>query len=137
MAGANVEELVELRCVEVRRRAEPREPGVVDEDVDVSCLGHQALYAFGATDIGRDESRPSARQLNLLDYRSASVGVPSVDENGRPLGRELNRNGTADAGRCSRDERDLALKVVAGCGWHGVSNLCTDLSNSSTLDTVV
>ena len=57
-AHVAVEQVVEGRLVEIRRRAEPRGPGVVDQDVDDPDLVDQGSHRGHVVEVGGHESCP-------------------------------------------------------------------------------
>src|SRR5207247_4494500 len=74
--GADVagEQRVERLDFEVRRYAEPGEPGVVDQDVNLADSLDQALEVGWIAEVGADEARLAARGGKCVDSLGASGG---------------------------------------------------------------
>ena len=90
-AHVAVEEIVERCLVQIRRRPEPRSPGVVDQDVHGSDLFDQASHRRYVLQIGCHEPRPAPLPLDLPDHFGPSLGVPAVHDDvpavaGQPQG---------------------------------------------------
>ena len=120
--GADVadEQGVERGHVKVRGRAEPREPGVVHQHVNLRDVVDQALQRREVGNIGRDETRAPTCGGDHVHRLGATGGVTPVDDHFGALSRQLNGDGAADAGRRPRDEGSLVLQVphgvLLGCG---------------------
>ena len=74
------EHRVERGDVELRGRAEERDPGVVDQDVDVADVARQALHVGGVAQVGGDEAGLAAGGGDLLDRLARRAGVAAVDD---------------------------------------------------------
>jgi hypothetical protein len=94
--------------------AEERDPGVVDEDVNVADVAGQALNVGGIAQVGRDEARLAAGGGDLLDGLGAARGVAAVDQDLRAVAGQLQRDRAADARRRPGDERPLSFEIVRG-----------------------
>ena len=66
--------------VELCGRAEERDPGVVDQDVDVADLARQPLHVGSIGEVGGDEAGLPASGLDLLDRLGASCLVTAVND---------------------------------------------------------
>ena len=108
------EHLVERGDVELRGRAEERDPGVVDQDVDVADVARQALHVGGVAEVGGDEAGLAAGGGDLLDRLGAARGVAAVDEDLGPVPGQLQRDRATDARRRAGDQRPLPFEVVLG-----------------------
>src|SRR5437667_8858713 len=98
--GADVagEQRVERLDFEVRRYAEPGEPGVVDQDVNLADSLDQALEVGWIAEVGADEARLAARCGNCVDSLGASGGVAAMDDDGAALAGRRHPCGTRRAG---------------------------------------
>jgi hypothetical protein len=96
-------------------------PGVVDEDVDVTGLVDQALNIDRVADLGGNEPRFSARHFDRIDGLGTALRIAAVDDDLGSLTCQLNSDRTADAGRCARDERSLAVELLDLSGSHDCS----------------
>ena len=74
--------LVEYGRIELCRRAEGRDPGVVDQDADVASL---ALHVGWVAEAGSDESGLAAVGGDLLDRLRAARGLAAVDQGLGPV----------------------------------------------------
>src|SRR5881628_2333479 len=101
--------------IEVRRRAEPREPGVVDQHVDIADSFDQTLEVGWIAEVGTNEARPAARSGNRFYRLGASGGIAAMDDDLGAVAGQLQGDRTADPGRRARHEGLLALEV-AGLG---------------------
>src|SRR5204862_5771022 len=112
--GADVagEQGVERLDFEVRRCAEPGEPGVVDQDVNLAHSLDQALEIGWIAEVGADEARLAARGGNRVDSLGASGGVAAMDDDLGAVAGQLQGYCTADAGRRARHEGLLTLEVT-------------------------
>jgi len=82
---------------------EPGEPGVVDQDVNVTGRFDQALQVGGIAQVGSDKARPATRAVidSTVSRRGRRRGMD--DDLGAVAG-QLDGNRTADAGRSRRHE---------------------------------
>jgi hypothetical protein len=110
--GLAGEQRVERLDFEVRRCAEPGEPGVVDQDVNLADSLDQALEVGWIAEVGADEARLAARSGNRVDSLGASGGVAAMDDDLGAVAGQLQGYCTADAGRRARHEGFLTLKVT-------------------------
>src|SRR5437667_12420082 len=112
--GADVagEQRVERLDFEVRRYAEPGEPGVVDQDVNLADSLDQALEVGWIAEVGADEARLAARSGNRVDSLGASGGVAAMDDDLGAVAGQLQGDRAADAGRRARHEGLLTLEVT-------------------------
>src|SRR5207302_9536492 len=80
--GADVagEQRVERLDFEVRRCAEPGEPGVVDQDVNIADSFDETLEVGWIAEVRADEARPPAQGGNRFDGLGASGGVAAMDD---------------------------------------------------------
>src|SRR6202008_4530394 len=101
---------VEGGDVELRGRSEARNPGVVDEDVDVADLARKPPHVVDVAEIGSNEARPAPRGGDLSDRLGAAVGVSAVNENLGPFPGELDRDRATDTGRRACDQGPLPLE---------------------------
>jgi hypothetical protein len=69
------EHLVERRDVELCGRSEERDPGVVDQDVDLADVACQALHVGDVAEVGSEEAGFAARGGDFLDRLGAAVLV--------------------------------------------------------------
>ena len=88
------EKPIEGRHVELRRRSEPGEPGVVDQDVDPADLLDQTLQLGRIAEIGGHEARLAALGCDGVNDCFTTAGVASVHDDfgavaGELLGRRL------------------------------------------------
>jgi len=95
----------------ISRRAEPGEPGVVDQDVDVAGLPSQPQRLCGFAQVGADESGRAAAVFDLGDHRGAPIGVAAVHDHRGALRGQLYRGSLADPRRRAGDQRDLAFQI--------------------------
>jgi hypothetical protein len=111
--GANVagEHLVEYRRIELRRRAESRDSGVVDQDVDVAGLACQPLHIGSIGEVGGDETGLAARGGDLLDRLCASFRVTAVNDDLGSIPGQLQRDRPTNARCRARHQRPLPFKV--------------------------
>ena len=70
--------LVERGDVELGGRAEERDPGVVDQNVDVADVSCQALNIGRVTEVGSDEAGLAAGVGDLLHGLGYAGGVAAV-----------------------------------------------------------
>ena len=98
--------------------AEQRDPGVVDQDVDVAYLACQALHVGGIAEVGSDEAGLAARAGDFLDRLGAARGVAAMNDDFRAVPGQLQRDCPADPGRRSRHQRPLPFEVALAHSWH-------------------
>ena len=103
------EQPIQRLGVQLCRRAEPGEAGVVDQDVDVADLLGEPQRFCGFAQVGGHESGRAAGVFDLGDHRAATGGVAAVHDHGGPLGGQLHGGGPADSRRRAGDQRDLAF----------------------------
>jgi hypothetical protein len=106
------EHLVERGDVELCGRAEQRDPGVVDQDVDVTNVAYQVLHVGGVAEVGSDEAGLAAGGRDLLDRLGAAYGVAAVNQDLGPVAGQLQRDCATDARRGARYQRPLPFEVV-------------------------
>jgi hypothetical protein len=106
------EHLVERGELELCGRAEKRDPGVVDQDVDVAGLARQPLHVGRVGEVGSDEARLPAGSSDLLDRLGTTRGVAAVNHDLRPVPGQLQRDRPTDARRRPGHQRPLPLQVV-------------------------
>src|SRR5207302_6117616 len=94
------------------RCAEPGEPGVVDQDVNLAASLEQALEVGWIAEVGADEARLAARGGNRVVSLGASGGVAAMDDDLGAVAGQLQGYCTADAGRRARHEGLLTLEVT-------------------------
>src|SRR5207247_10170983 len=99
--GADVagEQGVERGDIEVRRRAEPREPGVVDQHVNIANSFDQTLKVGWIAEVGTNEARPAARSGNRFYRLGGSGGIAAMDDDLGAVARQLQGDCRADPGR--------------------------------------
>src|SRR6185369_16422699 len=89
-----------------------REPGVVDQDVDVANFLGETLNACGVTEVSRDEAGAAALQLDFFDRLDAAPRVAAMHGDLCAIPRELKGDRAAEAGRRPRDEGLQAGEIV-------------------------
>ena len=72
--------------VEVGGGPEPGRPGVVDQDVDICDLVHEAVDFNGGGQVGGDEPRAAAPLLDRRDDLRPTGGVTAVHHDGEAFG---------------------------------------------------
>ena len=95
-AHVAVEQVVEGRLVEIRGGAEPRSPGVVDQDIHFADLVDQASHRRHVFEIGGHKTGAAPLRLDLSDHLGTTFGVAAVDDDlpavvGQAAGRSLGR----------------------------------------------
>ena len=112
--SANVagEHPVEGGHVELGRRGEARDTGVVDQDVGLAGVGRQALHAGWVAEVGTDEAGLAARGGDHLDRLRATRRVAAMNEDLGPVAGQLQRDRAADARRRAGHQRALPFKAV-------------------------
>jgi hypothetical protein len=89
-----------------RDEAVPREPGVVDENVQVAGLGDQASGLIGIGDVRLSGTAPelACNRLGLVPPGAVA------DDDLRTRARELARDRTADPSRSAGDKGELTVE---------------------------
>ena len=94
--------------------AEERDPGVVDQDVDVADLACQALHVGGVAEVGSDEAGLAAGGSDFLDRLGAARGVAAVNDDLRPVPGQLQRDRATDARTSRPSPAPVALRGCLG-----------------------
>src|SRR4029077_17581028 len=76
-----------------------REPGIVDEDIDISGLLGKPPDLFRIAKVGGEETRRAAGTFNFLDALRSALRVASVHDPSEPVGGQLQGDRTTDTGR--------------------------------------
>ena len=105
--AANRIEGRDLKCL---RGSPHREPGVVDQDVDVANLLGETGDARGVGEVGGDEVRATALQLDFFDRLDTALRVAAMHSDVGAIPRELKGDRATQAGCCSRDQRFQAMQ---------------------------
>jgi len=97
---------VEGGGVEIRGRAEPRDPAIVDEHLDVTHPLGEILDRLGVPEVRSHEGRRAAGVLDRSDGLGPAMGVAALDDDVEPLRGQADGRSAADAGGGSRDASD-------------------------------
>src|SRR5438105_5976334 len=80
---------VERGHFELGGRTEERDTSVVDQDVDVADVTCEALHVGDVAEVGSDEAGLAASGGDFLDRLGAARGVAAVNQDLRPVPRQL------------------------------------------------
>ena len=103
---------VERGDLELRGRAEERDPGVVDQDVHLADVVGQARHVGRVAEAGSDEAGLAASGSDLFDRLGATGGIATVNDDLRAVPRKLQRDRATDPRRRARHQRPLPFEVV-------------------------
>ena len=76
---------VERGDVELRRRAEERDSGVVDQDVHLPDIARQARHVGGVTEVSGNKVGGAASGADLFDRVGAADGVSAMNNDVAPV----------------------------------------------------
>ena len=105
------EQLIQRVDGQLCRRAEPGEPGIVDQDVDVADLLGQPQRLRRFAQVCTHEPSCASDVFDLCDHRSAPAGVTAVHYHRGALRGQLHRRGPADPRRRAGHQCDLAFQI--------------------------
>ena len=112
----HVEHRLELLVGHLLDGGVPGVAGVVDDDVEAAELlerrADEPVGEPGLGDVAVDRDRLGSERLDLVHDGGARRLVEIVDHDLRPVPRQLQRDGAADAAARARYESDFAGKIV-------------------------